>query len=127
MEPSATAASCTWSELVGQLDANPVVRSRGNGVVCTFCVVTTLEEHKETGPILVEVRGRLAVLCGRHLVEGCVVRVEGQLALYRWVERNTGQLVSDTSVRANDVMVLEWCGRTDASAMGIIGIEDLPF
>jgi hypothetical protein len=134
MEPSAIATSCTWSELVGRLDANPVVRSLGNGVVCTFCVVTMLDEPvdsqralKETAPILVEVSGHLAILCGQHLVEGCVVRVQGQRGPYSWVEQNLEQLVSVSHIRATDVMVLEWCGRTNASAMEIIGIEDLPF
>jgi single-stranded DNA-binding protein len=84
------------------------------------------QSEEAAEPIVVEVCGRLAELCGRYLVEGSLVLIDGQLRPYGFVEQNSQQR-EFSHVQANHVMPLEWHGHTEPAQEKVVGVEDLPF
>jgi single-strand DNA-binding protein len=121
-------------ELIGRLGADPTVTHLAQGVVCTFNVATNYrwrdsagQQHEETEWTRVEVWGRQAENCGRYLVKGSLVRVEGRLRTRSWEEQESGQTRYATNVRAADVLFLDRRGQDSDTSDRPFEIEDLPF
>jgi single-strand DNA-binding protein len=101
--------------LAGNLTRDPDTRQlNGGNVVCKFSVANN-ERYKDrngdpqeqTHYVDVEVWGRSADACGKHLSRGSSVFVEGKLQMDAWEDKETGRKRSKLYVRANRVHFLD--------------------
>ena len=120
--------------LTAKVTDDPIVRPGEQGVICHFHALTVPETRgcvdrawTPTRFILVEVCGRLAVLCGRCLSTESVVRLEGHLGLNGFVEQNSESPSHTPYMWANDVLVLVWGADSRATARDLFSLDDLPF
>src|SRR6266542_6716264 len=122
-------------ELVGWIGAEPEQRFTPSGTaVCNFRVATNrFGGRNEAGERVVEAEWttveaweKLAEQCGRFLHKGSRVRVIGSLHTQSWEDRERGQRRFKTSMRADEVLLLDAreCEQDEAEAVEEI-VEDL--
>jgi len=120
---------------VGWVGAEPEQRFIPSGAaVCSFRVATkgpagrneAGERTFDTDWTTVEAWEKLAEQCGRFLHKGSRVRVIGSLHTQSWEDRESGQRRFKTSMRADEVLLLDAreCEQDEAEAVEEI-VEDL--
>lgn len=109
-------------QLIGRLGADPEVKQITNGKTVARLSVATTEQwgvgdskSEKTEWHKVVVWGKLAELCGKYLVKGRQVYVEGRLQSRSW-EDNQGQKKYTTEVIAQTVQFLGGKEHHDAGA-----------
>lgn len=99
--------------VVGRLGSNPEVKTIGQGQTVARLSVATSEawtgkdgqKQERTEWHRIVVWGKLAEICGKHLVKGRQVYVEGRLQTRSW-EDTTGQKKYATEIVASTVQFL---------------------
>lgn len=108
--------------IIGRLGADPEVKTVGSGQQVARLSVATSEswngkdgqKQERTEWHRVVVWGKLADLCGKYLVKGRQVYIEGRLQTRSW-EDNQGQKKYSTEIVANNIQFL---GSTGPQASG---------
>ena len=103
--------------LIGNLGADPELKTVGDSVVAKVGVATTSkwkdrqgERQEETTWHDVEAWGSLAEVMGKYLRKGSKVYVEGTLRRDVWEDKETGKKRSKVFVRALTVQFLDTKG-----------------
>ncbi|MCL2669314.1 MAG: single-stranded DNA-binding protein [Syntrophaceae bacterium] len=131
--------------LVGRLGADPEVRYTPDGTMVTNFRIATDEQWKDKSGERVQKTewhrivtfGKLAEICGRYLVKGKMVYVEGRIQTRGWEDKE-GSKRSTTEIIAVNMQMLDSKGQkgTDgypegpplpSSADGPLPEEDVPF
>lgn len=105
-------ASVNKFQILGNLTEDPTLRATGSGKsVCNLNVATNKSYKDQSGKLIesvafhrITVWGPQAEACGKHLVKGQQVFVEGELA-YETFEKE-GQKVYKTVLNAREVIFL---------------------
>jgi single-strand DNA-binding protein len=98
--------------LVGHLGGNPEVKALTGGTVCNFSIATSEkwvqdgEARERTDWHKIVVWGKMAEVCGKYLVKGSQVAVEGKIRTREW-EDNQGVKRYTTEVLAEHVSFLD--------------------
>lgn len=107
-------ASLNKAILIGHLWKDPETRYTANGdAVCNFSVATSEEwkdkasgEKKEaTEWHRISVFGKLAEICGKYLLKGSLVYVEGKITTRKWTDKE-GKERYTTEIRADQMKML---------------------
>lgn len=99
--------------LIGNLAADPTVRATGNGVsVCSFRVLTSDSYKDANGNWQERTEGhnivtfdRLADICGKYLVKGKKVYIEGSIQSRSYDDKD-GIKRYVTEIKANEMLML---------------------
>jgi single-strand DNA-binding protein len=110
--------------LVGRLGKDPEVRYTPDGMMITNFTLATDEQRKDKSGERVQKTewhrivtfGKLAEICGKYLVKGKLVFVEGRIQTRAWEDKEGGKR-STTEIIASDMRMLDSKGqRGDVSA-----------
>lgn len=132
--------------LVGRLGKDPEVRYTPDGMMVTTFTMATDEQRKDKNGEKVQKTewhrivtfGKLAEICGRYLVKGKLVYLEGRLQTRNWEDKE-GNKRSTTEIIASNMQMLDSKGQkvVDASqdepplpqpvAEGPMPDDDVPF
>lgn len=115
--------SLNKTQLIGNLGADPEVKSLPNGTaVCNLNIATTekwhdkasnqLKEHTEWHRVVLY--RRLAEIAGQYLSKGSQIYVEGRLRTRRWQDSN-GLDRYTTEIEALEMLMLSSSRRRDSS------------
>jgi single-strand DNA-binding protein len=110
--------------LVGRLGKDPEVRYTPDGMMVTTFTMATDEQRKDKSGERVKTTewhrivtfGKLAEICGKYLIKGKLVFVEGRIRTQSWEDKE-GNKRSTTEIIASDMRMLDSKGQkgTDAS------------
>jgi len=101
--------------LIGRLGNDPEVRYTPDGAMITSFNLATDESYKKkaTGEKVektewhkVSVFGKLAEICGKYLVKGKLVYIEGKLSTNKWTDKE-GNTRYTTQIIAGDMKMLD--------------------
>ena len=128
--------------LVGRLGKDPEVRYTPDGMMVTNFTLATDEQRKDKNGERVRTTewhrivtfGKLAEICGKYLIKGKLVFVEGRIRTQSWEDKE-GNKRSTTEIIASDMRMLDSKGQRDAeskepplpSGDGPVSDEDVPF
>jgi single-strand DNA-binding protein len=132
--------------LVGRLGKDPEVRYTPDGTMVTNFTMATDEQWKDkngeraqkTEWHRIVTFGKLADICGKYLVKGKLVFIEGRIQTRAWEDKE-GVKRSTTEIVASNMQMLDSKGQRDADAgreepplphPGVDGAmpdEDVPF
>jgi len=109
--------------LVGRLGADPEVRYTPDGMMVTNFRIATDEQWKDKNGEKVQKTewhrivtfGKLAEICGRYLVKGKLVYLEGRLQTRNWEDKE-GNKRSTTEIIASNMQMLDSKGQRGAEA-----------
>jgi single-strand DNA-binding protein len=112
--------------LVGRLGKDPEVRYTPDGMMITNFTLATDEQRKDKNGERVQKTewhrivtfGKLAEICGKYLVKGKMVFVEGRIQTRAWEDKD-GVKRSTTEIIASDMRMLDSKGqRSGDSPLG---------
>lgn len=91
----------------GNLTRDPELRDVGSTTLCKFTLASSrkYKDKESTCFVDITVWGKLAEICGKYLLKGKPVIVEGRLELDTW-ENDKGEKRSKHAVTASDVIFL---------------------
>ncbi|MBU2055432.1 MAG: single-stranded DNA-binding protein [Proteobacteria bacterium] len=132
--------------LVGRLGADPEVRYTQDGMMVTNFRIATDEQWKDKNGEKVQKTewhrivtfGKLAEICGRYLVKGKLIYLEGRLQTRNWEDKE-GNKRSTTEIIASNMQMLDSKGQKGADvspdepplpqpgADGPLPDDDVPF
>jgi single-strand DNA-binding protein len=131
--------------LVGRLGKDPEVRYTPDGMMITNFTLATDEQRKDKNGERVQKTewhrivtfGKLAEICGKYLVKGKLVFVEGRIQTRAWEDKEGGKR-STTEIIASDMRMLDSKGQRSGDASseepplphsgdGPMSEEDVPF
>jgi len=125
--------------LIGNLGADPEVRSTQNGIAVTNFNVATTEKWKgkdgmqqeQTEWHRIVAFGRLGEICGQYLVKGSKVYIEGRLQTRQWDDQN-GNKRYTTEIVAREMKMLDFrqvgAQRSNMeNNKGVVNIPEDPF
>jgi single-strand DNA-binding protein len=129
--------------LVGRLGKDPEVRYTPDGMMITNFTLATDEQRKDKNGERVQKTewhrivtfGKLAEICGKYLVKGKLVFVEGRIQTRAWEDKEGGKR-STTEIIASDMRMLDSKGQRSGdaeepplshSADAPLSEEDVPF
>ena len=100
--------------LVGRLGKDPEVRYTPDGMMITNFTLATDEQRKDKNGERVQKTewhrivtfGKLAELCGKYLVKGKLIFVEGRIQTRAWDDKEGGKR-STTEIIASDMRMLD--------------------
>ena len=109
--------------LVGRLGKDPEVRYTPDGMMVTNFTLATDEQRKDKNGERVQKTewhrivtfGKLAEICGRYLVKGKLVYLEGRLQTRNWEDKE-GNKRSTTEIIASNMQMLDSKGQRAADA-----------
>ncbi len=109
--------------LVGRLGADPEVRYTPDGMMVTNFRIATDEQWKDKSGEKVQKTewhrivtfGKLAEICGRYLVKGYLVYLEGLMQTRNWEDKE-GNKRSTTEIVASNMQMLDSKGPRSAEA-----------
>jgi single-strand DNA-binding protein len=109
--------------LVGRLGKDPEVRYTPDGMMITNFTLATDEQRKDKNGERVQKTewhrivtfGKLAEICGKYLVKGKLVFVEGRIQTRAWEDKEGGKR-STTEIIASDMRMLDSKGQRSADA-----------
>jgi single-strand DNA-binding protein len=117
--------------LVGRLGKDPEVRYTPDGMMITNFTLATDEQRKDKNGERVQKTewhrivtfGKLAEICGKYLVKGKMVFVEGRIQTRAWEDKE-GVKRSTTEIIASDMRMLDSKGQRSGDAS--LGEPPLP-
>lgn len=132
--------------LVGRLGKDPEVRYTPDGMMITNFTLATDEQRKDKSGERVQKTewhrivtfGKLAEICGKYLVKGKLVYVEGRIQTRAWEDKEGGKR-STTEIIASDMRMLDSKGQrsgdgsseepplSHSGADAPLSEEDVPF
>lgn len=132
--------------LVGRLGADPEVRYTPDGMMVTNFRIATDEQRKDKSGERVKTTewhrivtfGKLAEICGKYLLKGKMVFVEGRIRTQSWEDKE-GVKRYTTEIIASDMRMLDSKGQQSADsfqeepplsqpgANGPLPEDDVPF
>ena len=128
--------------LVGRLGKDPEVRYTPDGMMVTNFTLATDEQRKDKNGERVQKTewhrivtfGKLAEICGKYLVKGKLVYLEGRIQTRAWDDKE-GVKRYTTEIVASDMRMLDSKGQRDTeskepplpSGEGSVSDEDVPF
>jgi single-strand DNA-binding protein len=109
--------------LVGRLGKDPEVRYTPDGMMITNFTLATDEQRKDKSGERVQKTewhrivtfGKLAEICGKYLVKGKLVFVEGRIQTRAWEDKEGGKR-STTEIIASDMRMLDSKGQRSGDA-----------
>jgi single-strand DNA-binding protein len=109
--------------LVGRLGKDPEVRYTPDGMMITNFTLATDEQRKDKSGERVQKTewhrivtfGKLAEICGKYLVKGKLVFVEGRIQTRAWEDKEGGKR-STTEIIASDMRMLDSKGQRGGDA-----------
>jgi single-strand DNA-binding protein len=109
--------------LVGRLGKDPEVRYTPDGMMITNFTLATDEQRKDKNGERVQKTewhrivtfGKLAEICGKYLVKGKLVFVEGRIQTRAWEDKEGGKR-STTEIIASDMRMLDSKGQRSSDA-----------
>jgi single-strand DNA-binding protein len=109
--------------LVGRLGKDPEVRYTPDGAMVTNFTLATDEQRKDKNGERVKTTewhrivtfGKLAEICGKYLVKGKLVFVEGRIRTQAWEDKE-GNKRSTTEIIASDMRMLDSKGQRGPDA-----------
>jgi single-strand DNA-binding protein len=115
--------------LVGRLGKDPEVRYTPDGMMVTNFTLATDEQRKDKNGERVKTTewhrivtfGKLAEICGKYLVKGKLVFVEGRIRTQSWEDKE-GVKRYTTEIIASDMRMLDSKGQKGPEA----GLEEPP-
>ena len=108
--------------LIGNLGADPEIRSTGNGTqVATLRLATTERWKDQSGQTQESTEwhrviawGRLAEICGEYLNKGARIYIEGRIQTRKWQDQNGNDRYS-TEIVAREMKMLSPRGTNSSS------------
>jgi single-strand DNA-binding protein len=109
--------------LVGRLGKDPEVRYTPDGMMITNFTLATDEQRKDKSGEKVKTTewhrivtfGKLAEICGKYLVKGKLVFVEGRIRTQSWEDKEGAKRYT-TEIIASDMRMLDSKGQRGADA-----------
>jgi single-strand DNA-binding protein len=109
--------------LVGRLGKDPEVRYTPDGMMVTSFSLATDEQRKDKNGERVKTTewhrivtfGKLAEICGKYLVKGKLIYLEGRLQTRAWEDKE-GNKRSTTEIIASNMQMLDSKGQRGADA-----------
>ena len=109
--------------LVGRLGKDPEVRYTPDGMMVTTFTLATDEQRKDKNGERVRTTewhrivtfGKLAEICGKYLIKGKLIFVEGRIRTQAWEDKE-GNKRSTTEIIASDMRMLDSKGQKDSDA-----------
>jgi single-strand DNA-binding protein len=109
--------------LVGRLGKDPEVRYTPDGMMITNFTLATDEQRKDKNGERIQKTewhrivtfGKLAEICGKYLVKGKLVFVEGRIQTRAWEDKEGGKR-STTEIIASDMRMLDSKGQRSGEA-----------
>jgi single-strand DNA-binding protein len=111
--------------LVGRLGKDPEVRYTPDGMMVTTFTLATDEQRKDKSGERVKTTewhrivtfGKLAEICGKYLLKGKMVYVEGRIRTQSWEDKD-GNKRSTTEIIASDMRMLDSKGGQRGADVG---------